>query len=440
MSSHTPPSTGTGQPLTETNLRILERLSAASNMSPKRTNTGAQTSAIESTPGSMPAGTKISEDTLKILRSNKLRIDDKAAKRRYPQVVAYASQLVTRKRHSVMDETFQQLALEDRDDNAFTNEATFVHEMWKHMHKDHRDKRISGEPGSDILDEDWTTEVWQLSYLGAKWDRDFRMESLPRLETTDPTAKKLLDAWPRLTNPRPDLTYGIKRRAFTDTELDIGDTYPRFSEVSPGIYFSFFAAEFKGAGGTMGEAEIQACRDGAAMVTAVRELNKIAKPETKDAGADMNSFVFTLTMVPAHAHLYVHWAEIESGKPTVYHMHFLHAYSLQMESTYPLLRRDLNNILDWGLSDRLKELKETLNAIDEQNTSSTNPKRQKTGRQESEIGKGEENSGERNSGEEEGRGVRDRVKDSRGESSKVRVYGVEGVDEGVDVERVYTGM
>ncbi len=333
-------------------------------MPPRRTNAGPSTAAGQSTAGSMPFDTKTLEFANKILESNNFWIRDEKAKERYPEVVDIASQLVWRKRHSDMDEGSQRMALEERNDNAFTNEETFVKEMWNHMHKDQRDKRIDGLDDSDIVDKDWTTEFWHKSHLGASWKRDFRLDSVPRLETNDALYFDLLSSLPRVSTPRPDLAYGIKDRVFTQREKAVKLLHLRFVEVSRGIAFPFFAAEFKGAGGNMAEAEVQACRTGGAMVIALRELQKIPGREWKQAGADTSTFTFTLAMSTSQVQLHVHWAEIVPGNQPIYHMHLLHDYSLNRASNYRDIRRVLNNILDWGLKDRLNEGKEILHAID----------------------------------------------------------------------------
>ena len=268
-----------------------------------------------------------------------------------------------------MDEASQREAAQTRDLKQGTNESTFVRAMWDHMHKHHRDKRTSGAPGSDIDDGDWTTETWHKSYLGAMWNRLFRPGAIPRIEPMDQRTTKLLDSLPRVKDPKPDLTYGYEFTAFTEEELKVCITHLRFSQVSPDIYFPFFIAEFKSKSGNMMEAENQACRGGSAMVNAVRELQKVAGLEKTDAGADTQSFAFTLAMITTSANLFVHWAEIRPGKATIYHMHRIAVYSLEVETNYQDIRRDLNNVLDWCLSDRMQQIKHLLKAIDEMTVS-----------------------------------------------------------------------
>ena len=302
-----------------------------------------------------------------VLNCNNFKIDDEKAKQLCPEVIQFGAKLVRRTRHSDMDETSQQLALKDQNFYAWGNENTFVIEMWRYMHRDYRDVRTSGDHGSAIVDTDWTTEAWAVANLGARWNRDFRPESIPLLETSDPTVIKMLNALPRVSNPRPDLTYGIREEAFTDRQKNVRATHIRFAEVCPGICFPFFAAEFKGSGGTMSEAIIQACRCGAALVIGVRELLKLAELDRKEPGADTDSFAFTLAMTTTEAHTYVHWAEVILGMPAKYHMHRLRIYSLLKGEDYAEIRRDLNNILDWGLTERLSDAQRILNAIDAKN-------------------------------------------------------------------------
>ena len=331
----------------------------------KRRSEASSAPTADSSAGSQALSTSNLQDIHSALWTNRLRIEDKVAKQSWPQVVFLAKQLRTRQRNSEMDERSQELALQDRDYYAFTNERTFVAEMWRHMHGDHRNKRTSEEADSVIADAQWTTEAWQVDHLGARWDIDFRYESIPRLENVTPALAKFLESNPRIKNPKPDLAYGIRYGAFTTLQQDIIHTYPRYTEVSPGLCFPFFAAEFKGSQGSMEEADLQACRSGAAMVNGIRELYKEAGREKKDAGADEDSFAFTLALIPQFANLYVHWAEVAPGSQTIYHMHQINTYSLKIATHYQDIRHDLNNILDWGLDKRLNQLKDIVDVIAE---------------------------------------------------------------------------
>ena len=317
------------------------------------------------------ASSKLSTHNIQSLKDalscNRLFIRDIEARKAYPEVVDLAQTLVRNKRRSEIDEESQQLAYEDQLYNSYANKATFVYEVWKYMHQDHRDKRISGNPGSDIDDADWTTTYWVKDELASRCDYEFRRESTPHLENLTTSLVKLLNVTPRTANPKPDLVNGIKTKAFTRAEMDIGNMHRAFLESIPGIICPFFAAEFKGANGSIQEAELQACRTGATMVNGARELSKLAGVARTDIGADQTSFAFTLAMITTNAQLYVHWTEVVPDQQTVYHMHMVGQYHLAAADTYPRIRAHLNNILDWGLSQRLAQVKEMFRRIDAKN-------------------------------------------------------------------------
>lgn len=384
MSSHTPRSTRTGQPLTEANLRFLDESSVACKISPKA-NSNAETSTYGTEPTygneSTPVSTKLL-DLYTAFESNNLPINDEVAKQRCPEVVEFASKLVKRKRHSNMDEASQRDACETQHRVGLANEATFVREIWNHVHEHHRDKRISGDPGSDIVDAEWERETWNEAHLGAKWDQEFGSDMIPRLEPRDATTIRFLHSLPRIKDPKPNIAYGINETAFTSNERKIMYRHRNCLKFLSGLCFPFFAAEFTD-NINMTYAMFQACRSGASMVAAARESNSILGLEKKDAGADMSSFAFTLAFYSPLACMYVHWVEVVPGQPAIYHMHPIGGYLFGNPSAYQEIRRDLNNILDWGLSDRLKQAKETLDAVDKKNQSESQPcKKRKLGSEE----------------------------------------------------------
>lgn len=378
MSSRSTPLTGTGKPLTEANLRILDESSVASDMPPKA-NPDAETSTYgtESAYGneSTPVSTKL-HDLNTAFWSNNLWMEDTAAKQRCPEVFEFASTLIKRKRHSDMDEASQRDACKTQQRVGLANEATFVREIWNHVHKTHRDKRISGEPGSDIVDAEWARGTWNQAHLGVKWDQEFESDMIPRLEPRDATTIRFLHSLPRIKDPRPNIAYGINETAFTLDEWKVMYMHRGCSQFSSGLCFPFLAAEFT-ENGSLTYAIFQACRSGASMVAAAREFNRVSGLERKDAGADMTSFAFTLAFYPHLARLNVHWAEVVPGEPTIYHMHRISSYALDVARSYQEIRHDLNNILDWGLSNRLKQAKERLNAIAKKNQSETQPSRKR---------------------------------------------------------------
>ena len=217
-----------------------------------------------------------------------------------------------------------------------------------------------------------------------------------------------------VTTPQPDLVFGLKVPQHpklnapilkTETEAQIG--------VARGIKHPFFSINNKGSQHSIEAAENQAMRSGATMVNARRLLNRkaakgkagpirekqatdtsfpIANTNTADdaamsdpfiahatattdtatpteqatevpeepPGVDTNSFAFTCSLVPQMANLHVHWCELYPDGSKVYHMNLLRGYLMSDDVHVSAFRKDVHNILDYGVSTKRKETLEQL--------------------------------------------------------------------------------
>jgi hypothetical protein len=131
----------------------------------------------------------------------------------------------------------------------------------------------------------------------------------------------------------------------------------------------------------MEDARCQARRGGAALVYARRQFNGLASCSPESNGPDWSSFVFSCTINPDTAYIYVHWCEREDDQLS-WHMSKISAHLLDEEEDIKALRRNIDNILDWGVLNRVQEIKSVLQKIREQrlglsnmSTASTNKKR-----------------------------------------------------------------
>ena len=235
-----------------------------------------------------------------------------------------------------------------------------------------------GENEEGIVD--WIQTAWDKDHLRCNWQSDFRRQAVPRLEAEDnENLIRLLKRYPRIQTPRPDLTYGLKRTAFTKEERVINDAYPLTSELTNRLYHAFFIVECK-TSGTLEEAENQCCRGGATMVNARRQFNDhirsssssssshIASHNSSDGSyADLNSCAFSLALTPSIAHLYIHWAEIRLDKEVFYHMTLMDTYSMMKPSGKDIqsLRHDINNVLNWGILQRKNTIQQTMKTMKE---------------------------------------------------------------------------
>ena len=222
-----------------------------------------------------------------------------------------------------------------------------------------------------------------------------------------------------LTTPKPDLVYGLKVPQHPDLNAPIllPETKAQIA-AAPGIKYPFFSIDNKAAQKSIEAAENQAIRAGATMVNARRLLNRkaakgkaakgkvgpirekqatdtsvpIADTGTADdvamsdpfiahttattdtatpteqatevpeepPGVDTNSFAFTCSWVPQMANLHVHWCELYPDGSKVYHMNLLRGYLMSNDVHVSEFRKDVHNILDYGVSAKRKETLEQL--------------------------------------------------------------------------------
>ena len=222
-----------------------------------------------------------------------------------------------------------------------------------------------------------------------------------------------------VTTPKPDFVFGLKAPHFPtpDAPILMNETKARIG-VARGIKHSFFSIDNKGAQQSIEAAENQAMRAGATMVNARRLLNRkaakgkaakdivgpiicenqatdtspIAETDAADdvamsnpfiahaaatadpgtpaepatetpeepPGVDANSFAFTCSWVPQMANLHVHWCELYPDGSKVYHMNLLRGYLMSNGDHVSDFRKDVHNILDYGVSTKRKETLEQL--------------------------------------------------------------------------------
>ena len=207
------------------------------------------------------------------------------------------------------------------------NEQTFLSNLWMALFPDVRDaSQHAGVTLADLSPTEnpavWTERAWSEDFLCITWSHNFNSELINDLaKPPDNSVDKIFNIQLLLKTPRPHLTFGLDKTAFTRTELHLGTFLG--AALQPGLYHPFFAIEAKNVNGTVEEAAIQCCRAGAAMVHCRRTFNmKAKKPtEAETSGADSHSFVFTLALVPTFAIIYVHWAEVGAANNAItYHM------------------------------------------------------------------------------------------------------------------------
>ncbi|KAI4117536.1 MAG: hypothetical protein LQ341_007661, partial [Variospora aurantia] len=160
-----------------------------------------------------------------------------------------------------------------------------------------------------------------------------------------------------ITDPRPDLGFGIRRK-----EMDLNPPKSGFAPPAASIIASV-SSKPKAQTSPSRKPSSKASEGGPTLVRARRWLNKRAGREPPKIGADPDSRVFVVAWMHGYAEVYVSWHEsLPEGEAD--HMHFLESYALKRPSDIQRFQRDLHNILDWGLShQRVVDLEQMVTEI-----------------------------------------------------------------------------
>ncbi|MDI1493223.1 MAG: hypothetical protein OHK93_005011 [Ramalina farinacea] len=338
-----------------------------------------------------------------LLARNHILIKDLTAEERGQPLIQKVREIVKGARQSAMKpETAQELRyLANK--HATDNELTFLVHVWTHLLNETRQARpelLTENTGEAIQ---WIETAWTHDNLKCNWSADFAPKSIPPITVpdNDPDLKELANDIPTISNPRPDLAYGLEKDAFTEMEQMLNTEHG--ARLSPNMEHPFLVVEAKSCSGPIEEAENQCARAGSAMVSLTRRFNDSAEKagsdthegqtNDRDKGPsnhprppassnnpnpstttnsrppsfpDDTSFSFSLALVPTKAHLFINWAEVtpnakEPTQPphTVWQMNTIDSYDLEKPDAWPELRRDLDNVLDWGTLTRKRQLQAT---------------------------------------------------------------------------------
>lgn len=228
-------------------------------------------------------------------------------------------------------------------------------------------------------DEKQAIVTFYKSGMMSNSNRDFQ-QALPFLNDhhygntpkMDEELNKYLMKDAKITNPRPDRTYGVRSDQISVlNQIAVPSKIKSVLELIPSCWHIFLVIEGKSTGGDIMEARNQACRAGAIVVNMERQLRALLGMPDK-AGADHHTFMFSVALAPNALELNVHWAEVHDNKdpkeekrrPT-YHMNLLRSWTLNDPTgqNLPQMRHALHNIADWGIGERKKKMGSVHKAI-----------------------------------------------------------------------------
>lgn len=319
-------------------------------------------------------------DVRKVLKHNGYLIDDDEAYDSYPIVASAVESILGRERGSTMKPEVQKALATTLKSMQTAHETTFMVNFMTQVLACGRKVPPSDSPAVFPTHEQlaWITQDWDAERLRIGWLAPMRKNSIPRIETDDRIMRALLKKFPKVSDPVPDMIFGLFANAFDGADEMINDVFFMYSQVTKESLHSFCILEAKSDAGETEDAVNQACRGGAALVLArmmfdskIRSgttptakakgkpsLTSLLNPDNT-ASADPTSIAFSIILTPMLAHIYVHWAEHRVDNATIFHMNLVRGHLLTDRGGVSIheFRRDLCSILDWGLLKRKQEVK-----------------------------------------------------------------------------------
>ena len=332
-----------------------------------------------------------------------LFFEDEDSYVKYPEFKAYIEEMVFGNRSSVMRNESLQNIKTWRVENATKDEKTFFAGIMPRIIKEVRNVSVPKKRSfeGEIVHQ---AKSFKKDGLDQREDCLFVKSLLPLRTTSGEAASH------GVTTAKSDVVYGLKIPRHPDLDEPIlkGETMAEI-EVAPGLQHAFFSVDNKGSQNSIEAAENQAMRAGATMVRARRLLDRKARgkigptmpeneargtervkvdaetatdaamsdhfvtlagaeahtaatgpqareaQEEEDLGVDTTSFAFTCSWVPQMANLHVHWCERRPGGFEVYHMNLLRGFLMSDNDHLSHFRKDVHNILDYGVSSKRKE-------------------------------------------------------------------------------------
>lgn len=193
-------------------------------------------------------------------------------------------------------------------------------------------------------------------------------DSLERSDRQPMSRHAVPKAGPRykISNPIPDMMYGYSRHhAFPDQQtqfISMGNQMNGTAN-SESLMYPFFVIEFKGNGGDLWVATNQCLGGSASCINIAERLNDQLRNCNSSKVKPIDSTAFSIAMNGTEARLYVSWKHSDLN----YYMQKVKSFLLQDPEHYIEFRKHVKNIIDWGKDNRLKEIRESLDTLLEEN-------------------------------------------------------------------------
>ena len=171
-----------------------------------------------------------------------------------------------------------------------------------------------------------------------------------------------LQKYEGVKNPKPDRIYGLTPETHRLQKGGrIRNIVGNLMEIAPSLHHPFYLIEGKLSNGSLIAAQHQACRGGATIVRATRELLGLTRQNVDDVeGPDERTHVYSTTVDVRVIDYWVHFALVRRGpdqtKSVTYYMERLRSVAYYDEGNPENLRRICHNILEWGTLGRHAQL------------------------------------------------------------------------------------
>ena len=342
-------------PLTKQNLKLLRQQTIPAKSGKDTDPSTSVKSTAKSTSSSFE---KDLWNARRILALNGMHLEEPSSRARYPQVAEEIGRLLidrnSEKKRNMehLKETFERFGWS----NEITLEAN-VMPLLKGIERSVTQQDRNGEPME-------VQKPWLKDHLGENWDFPFIEGVLQTLKRGTLFEQKVFDAilekYPKLKNPRPDIIYGPWASAFSEEEQFVNEQFIEFSMASESLYHSAFIWEWKSAKGNLEESRLQACRATAAVGYAIRNFQRCIGINPDDHmvdDVDLTSLVYAMCIDNQIAYMYAGFY-VREGASVGFRFVPFRDYPFYMNANaLSNLRQDVHNVLDWIVGERVNWIK-----------------------------------------------------------------------------------
>jgi hypothetical protein len=294
-----------------------------------------------------------------------------------PSNISGASTDSSRKKSLVEDPNYRRLNLAANHIHMHSSREQFPQHIAGLLNEVRKD-RDSPNPSLDQVCQDTRLEDLEMGTAEPDVEKYFHTYVFPDPEPTDilkrtdrnPMAKHAVpDVGSNLkvSTPVPDMLFGYTDEAFPQQQIQLISMGNETVANSQGLIYPFFVIEFKADGpsgaGSLWVATNQCLGGSASCVNIAERLNHQLGQCKSDKVQPIDSAAFSIAMSGTEARLYISWKHDELN----YYTRKVDSFLLQSPEYYLKFRKYVRNIIDWGKDKRLKEIRDSLDSLLEEN-------------------------------------------------------------------------